>query len=463
MPDVKYTLLRGDTSGIASTPLEDGQILFDKTKGKIAIDAMVNNVLTRIDMSGEDVFCGTTDEWTALTDAEKSAYTYVYLTDDFEDTSVIDDELSPTSPNAVQNKVIYAALGDKVDKVTGKGLSTNDYADADKAIVDGVEDALDAKVDVADIGVAGGVAELDANGKVPSSQLPSFVDDVKEGYLNSTDGKFYEEDTYITEITPEADKIYVDKATNITYRWSGSAFVAIGSDLALGETSSTAYRGDRGKAAYDHATDANKVSTATASGLYKVAVTAEGHIAGLTAVTKEDITALGIPGSRFVGTTAAWNALTTEQQNAYEERVLTDDSINILGVDDTPTSGSVNLVTSGGIYTALQGKADASSLAGKQDTLIAGEGIVIGADGKTISTDGGGVEYLDQEVTLQTDNETQVTFTSNKITPTSAIQVFNSEGTDLYYESLEILDGAVIVTFLPQPVAKVITVRIYIM
>ena len=154
-------------------------------------------------------------------------------------------------------------------------------------------------------GTASGVAELDANGKIPSSQLPSYVDDVKEGYLNSADGKFYEESTYETEITPEADKIYVDKATNITYRWSGSAFAAVGSDLALGETSTTAYRGDRGKIAYDHASDAGKISTATASGFYKVGATAEGHVSDLTAVAKADITALGIPDADDLGTAAS--------------------------------------------------------------------------------------------------------------------------------------------------------------
>lgn len=99
-------------------------------------------------------------------------------------------------------------------------------------------------------GAAGGVAELDASGKVPSSQLPGFVDDVIEGYLHS--GKFYEEAAHTTEIAAEAGKIYVDLATEKTYRWSGSAYVEISSSLALGETSSTAYRGDRGKAAYDH-------------------------------------------------------------------------------------------------------------------------------------------------------------------------------------------------------------------
>lgn len=90
-------------------------------------------------------------------------------------------------------------------------------------------------------GSSGGVAELDSDGKVPSSQLPSYVDDVVE-YPNRT--SFPE--------TGEDGKIYVDESTNQTYRWSGSDYVIIGTSLALGETSSTAYRGDRGKAAYDH-------------------------------------------------------------------------------------------------------------------------------------------------------------------------------------------------------------------
>lgn len=97
-------------------------------------------------------------------------------------------------------------------------------------------------------GAASGVAQLDANGKVPSAQLPSFVDDVVEGYYNASDGKFYKESTYTTEITGETGKIYVSLDTNKTYRWSGSAFVEISESLALGETSSTAFPGDRGKA-----------------------------------------------------------------------------------------------------------------------------------------------------------------------------------------------------------------------
>lgn len=88
-------------------------------------------------------------------------------------------------------------------------------------------------------GAAGGVAELDSGGKVPSSMLPSYVDDVLE--YSSVSG---------FPATGESGKIYVDTTTNKSYRWGGSAYVAIASDLALGETPSTAYRGDRGAEAY---------------------------------------------------------------------------------------------------------------------------------------------------------------------------------------------------------------------
>lgn len=106
-------------------------------------------------------------------------------------------------------------------------------------------------LDASKKGAANGVAELDTAGKVPSSQLPSFVDDVLEGYLSG--GKFYEESTHASLINGETGKIYIDLSSGKTYRWSGSTYAEISQSLALGETSSTAYRGDKGKTAYDHA------------------------------------------------------------------------------------------------------------------------------------------------------------------------------------------------------------------
>lgn len=91
------------------------------------------------------------------------------------------------------------------------------------------------------LGTANGIATLGSDGKVPSAQLPSYVDDVlsyatRNGFPS----------------TGESAKIYVAEDTNLTYRWTGTTYVEISSSLALGETSSTAYRGDRGKTAYDH-------------------------------------------------------------------------------------------------------------------------------------------------------------------------------------------------------------------
>ena len=147
--------------------------------------------------------------------------------------------------------------------------------------IENVRTEMASKLDASLKGTANGVAELDANGKVLTSQLPSFVDDVIEA-----------ENFAVLPNEGETGKIYVTLDDNKTYRWSGSAYVEISASLALGETDSTAYRGDRGKIAYDHATDANKISSAVASGMYKVAGTADGHIASLTAMTGSDIEGL---------------------------------------------------------------------------------------------------------------------------------------------------------------------------
>ena len=331
----------------------------------------------------------------------------------------IDDHLDNTSVHPVQNKVVTAALDDKVDKVTGKGLSDNNYSNADKAVVDNIpleiaqlQASILTKADASDIptkfsdltndgnyvqdssyvhtdnnydnaaksvvdnlptfgtvvtkdipasgdaastevvmgddsrltdartpvshthttsdisnfptlgtaaskdvaasgnasgtevvmgndtrlsdsrpasdvsawakasskpsytasevgaipttdkGANNGVATLDSSGKVPSSQLPSYVDDVIEYASLSA-----------FPVTGESGKIYIAQDTNKQYRWSGTTYVEISESLALGTTSSTAYAGDKGKANADNiatiqglipsgATTSNKLATA---------------------------------------------------------------------------------------------------------------------------------------------------------------------------------------------------------
>ena len=177
---------------------------------------------------------GTVDTNTYITSSNLAT---VATSGDFNDLinkPTIDSAMSSTSTNAVQNKVVNTALEGKVPTtrtVNGKVLSSDITLSASD--VSAIASSLK--------GAANGVAELDVNGLVPSSQLPSYVDDVLE--YNSLSA-FPE--------TGQSGKIYVALDTNLTYRWSGSAYVEISPSLALGETSSTAYRGDRGKTAYDH-------------------------------------------------------------------------------------------------------------------------------------------------------------------------------------------------------------------
>lgn len=94
---------------------------------------------------------------------------------------------------------------------------------------------------VSEKGAANGVAPLGADSKIASTYLPSYVDDVLEFASLAS-----------FPATGESGKIYVAIDTAKTYRWSGSAYVVISETLALGETSSAAYRGDRGATAYAH-------------------------------------------------------------------------------------------------------------------------------------------------------------------------------------------------------------------
>jgi len=156
-------------------------------------------------------------------------------------------------------------LGDVPSSHTWEGYYT-------KSEVNSLVGAVDAKFNQTDIetalgytpiasstkGSANGVASLDANGLVPSAQLPSYVDDVIESATFAA-----------LPATGETGKIYVTLNDNKTYRWSGSAYVEISASLALGETSSTAFAGDKGKTAYDHVSDTTKhVPTGGSSGQY---------------------------------------------------------------------------------------------------------------------------------------------------------------------------------------------------
>lgn len=117
-----------------------------------------------------------------------------------------------------------------------------DYTKQSSWILIGDTSELNSKVQqfINSKGAPNGLASLNESGIIPSAQLPSYVDDV------------IEVDTFSNlPGTGESGKIYIVQDTNLTYRWSGTDYVEISKSLALGETSSTAYSGDKGKATTD--------------------------------------------------------------------------------------------------------------------------------------------------------------------------------------------------------------------
>lgn len=148
-------------------------------------------------------------------------------------------------------------LDDKIDKeIADREAEIDRIENKFDGVTDKLEDALQKEIEdrkagdttitnslnafISTKGQPSGLAELDSTGKVPAAQLPSYVDDVLEF---STKAQFPQ--------IGETGKIYVSKDTNLTYRWTGTQYLEISQSLALGETPSTAYPGDKGKANRD--------------------------------------------------------------------------------------------------------------------------------------------------------------------------------------------------------------------
>ena len=161
-----------------------------------------------------------------------------------DDTSDLNKPISTATQSALDLKLglntpITAGSNSKITyDSNGLVLSSSK---ADISDITDLASALSNKLETSLKGAANGLAELDSSGFVKNTQLPSYVDDVLE-YSSLS----------LFPVVGESGKIYIDTTTNLTYRWSGSTYALISQSLALGETSLTAYRGDRGKIAYDH-------------------------------------------------------------------------------------------------------------------------------------------------------------------------------------------------------------------
>lgn len=127
-------------------------------------------------------------------------------------------------------KAGYVKAAETADKLTNAVTINGASFDGSQNIT--VAD--NTKIPLTEKGAANGVATLDANGQVPPAQLPSYVDDVIEGYYYNS--QFYTTAGHTTTITPEKGKIYVDITdpnNPVSYRWTGTAYVDIANPIDI--------------------------------------------------------------------------------------------------------------------------------------------------------------------------------------------------------------------------------------
>lgn len=195
--------------------------------------------------------------YSSVSDATPSGIRFLTTNNTFADIRT-----ASTSQTGIVQLVDTISDGDTTHAATG-----NAVADAISAAIGTLSDDV---VHTSQLGVATvinnegeddeetiyGIPTLTTSGLIDSSFLPSYVDDVVEFVATTVDSQsgaitnIYSDAQKQNEITGEANKIYVNTGNNLTYRWSGTIFVEISESLALGTTSSTAFRGDYGSEVY---------------------------------------------------------------------------------------------------------------------------------------------------------------------------------------------------------------------
>lgn len=248
-----------------------------------------------------------------------------------------------------------------------------DYTKESSWILIGDTSELNSKVQqfINSKGAPNGLASLNESGIIPSAQLPSYVDDVIEvNTFSNLPG------------TGESGKIYIVQDTNLTYRWSGTDYVEISKSLALGETSSTAYSGDKGKATTDKLnripdkliTDTVNVNQSTTEAVlnfttYRQEAQQVGR--NTLTITSATISQAGLMSSSDktkldglkdqAGITSDINAvqtnLKTHINNKSNPHKVTKDQVGLGNVDNT---SDANKPISNATQTALNGKFSAT-------------------------------------------------------------------------------------------------------
>lgn len=267
--------------------------------------------------------------------------------------STLDGNISSinTSISSIQSYI--EELEDKILDVAGEAVKLQDYLAEAKILIANLESRFDntlieinqfkkdTQKEIKDFkdskGAANGIAPLDSTGKVPAANLPSYVDDVVE-YPSIV----------VFPVEGEAGKIYVDTDTNLSYRWSGTQYIELSKSIGLGETSGTAYPGNKGKKTTDdldkHIADQNNPHNVTKQqiGLGNVNNTSDMDKPISTAVQEALNNKVEIePGKGLVSLEAAESIATVSEQLSEFDESLQLEHARAVSAEDTINSALV--------------------------------------------------------------------------------------------------------------------------
>lgn len=217
------------------------------------------------------------------------------------------------------------------------------------------------------------------DGLIPASYLPSYVDDVIEAANLASFPK-----------TGESGKIYVALDTNLTYRWSGTTYVEISPSLALGETATTAYAGNKGKANADAITALKAIKISAGTGLSGGGTLAANRTISLKPATITDLGGIIVGDRLKIDDNGVLDATYTYTLPTASSTVL--GGVRV-GTTLAIASGVLNLkaVGTAGTYFKVTTDAYGRVTAGSSPTTLAGFGITDGVNAITVSGSGNAI------------------------------------------------------------------------
>lgn len=241
--------------------------------------------------------------------------------------TVVDSGLSDTSTNPVQNKVINTALGTKVDKVTGKGLSTNDLTDD---LVTKINNTATKVEEIATVGGEPNIIEV-----VKRNGVALTVTDKSVNVIVPTKTSDLDNDAgYINDVSDKADKATTIAGYGITDAKINGQNITLGSNTLTIPTNNNQLSNGAG-----YQTSAQVESAITARGyqtksqVNTLIADAIGDITGISYNVVQILPTTGQPGVIYLVSNSGSNP------NSYDEYIYVNDKFEKIGTTDVDLSG----------------------------------------------------------------------------------------------------------------------------